>query len=260
MSTYAELYSDFKDEVILYYEHAVVTDRMFMRLITKAAQEFQKITHIVETEKQLFRADNFYVGDDVLEIIELTDENNNRLFSMDYSQFRSELEKLGQDIFTIYPNELPTPPGNRAETIDKYDLSRHPPATGDSRYGRHTRIFTIVTEGVLVYPDRGDEILELRYYPDIHAYSSRSSQWTAWFDNNGADFEQLFNERGFGAQLSPYEDAFLQRAVSRFVGARLDKYQAKAKQDEYDRAIQIATTNKRQLYKFGMSQYSISPY
>lgn len=259
-STYAELYSDFQSEVALYHEHAAVTDRGFMRVFTKVAQEFQKITKVVESEKQLFRDNNFYLGNDVLEIIEIADENNNNFFIMEYKQYTNELEYLGGTNNSALQINSLTQPGNRAETVDKFDLSRHPPETNDSQYGRHTRIATVTYNSVIFTPDRGDAILELRYIPDLHAFSKNSPQWTAWFDNDGADFLQLFTERGLGDEISPFEDAILQKAVSKYLFAYLDKDKSKAMQAQYDRAIETTLANKRQLYSFGMAQYSISPY
>ena len=104
-STYLELYSDFQEEVKLYHEQATFTERSFMRRITTAAQEFQKRTKIVETEKQLFRANNFYLGDDILEIIEVCDQNDNNFFSMEFGQFRSEVEKLPTEITPLTDSE-----------------------------------------------------------------------------------------------------------------------------------------------------------
>lgn len=266
-STYFELYSDFQDKVKLYHKSATVTERSFMRYLTEAMQDFQKRTKIVETEKQLFAQSKFDLGDDVLEIIEVCDENDNKFFSMDYAQFRTELEKLGQDISSIADSPVTAipvgflfQPGNRAETIDKYDAGRHPPPTGNTQYGQHTRIFCISYNRILFYPNRDDQILELRYIPDLHTFSSRSTQWKAWFDNNGENFEQLFKERGLWGTISQYESAILQKAIAGYVGAQLNNEQAYFALNEYKSAINLATDNKISTYTFGVTPYSISPF
>lgn len=267
-STYLELYSDFQEEVKLYHEQATFTERSFMRRITTAAQEFQKRTKIVETEKQLFRANNFYLGDDILEIIEVCDQNDNNFFSMEFGQFRSEVEKLPTEITPLTDSEGRTvvpigrlfEVGNRAETKFFFDINRHPPETGSVSFGRNTRWYTVSYNSVVIYPDRGDDILELRYYPDLHPYSKISSQWRTWFDDNESQFQHLFTNYGLWGTLSQYENAILKKAVSGYVGAQLDKDQSYKALNDFTSAVNLAKDNKPQLYKLGMAQYHVSPY
>lgn len=239
-----------------------------MRRITKAASEFQKRTKIVETSKVLFKANNFYVGDDVMQIVEVCDQNDNKFLSMEYSQFRTEVERLGQDIpATVDSDGRTTVPigrifsiGNRAETAFYYDGVRHPPPTDNTQFGQHTRWFTLYGDSVLLYPDRGDDWLTLRYVPDIQPYGSLSSQWRAWFDYDERDFELLFTKYGLWGELSKYEGAILKKAVGEYIGAQLDKDQKYMALNEFKSAVNLAVDSKPQLYKIGVAQHHISPY
>lgn len=266
-STYLELYSDFQEEVKLYHQNATFSERSFMRRITRAASEFQKRTKIVETSKVLYNANNFYIGDDVMQIVEICDQNDNNFLSMEYSQFRTALERLGQDIpTTVDVNGRTVVPigkiflkGNKEETGYYFDQVRHPPPTGDTQFGQHTRWFTLYEGSILIYPDRGDDWLQMRYIPDIHPYGSNSSQWTAWFDNNEAKFEEYFKNHGLWGELSKYEEAILKKAVGGFIGAQLDKEQKYMAMNEFKSAVNLATDNKPQLYKIGVATYHVSP-
>lgn len=258
-STYQELYSDFLEQLALYTEKANVTDKQFMRYITIAAQEFQRLTKVVNSEKQLFRDNNFDLGDDILEIIELQDETGNKLLSMEYAQFRNEWERTGN------PNS--TPPTsiydyynsiNRAETVFRYDIGRNPPDPGDDQYGIHTRIWTVLNNNVLLYPDQQDEILELHYHPDIHPFSRTSPQWSDWFPYD-TNFATLFETRTLGPELAKWEQALVQRAIARYTFILVDKDKSYQMRKDFDYMVQQAN-DKQILYKTGSSPYHISPF
>lgn len=257
-STYEELYSDFIGDISRYTQNATITDTQFMRYLSIAAQEFQRMTKVVMSEKKLFRADSFALGDDVHEIVELQDAAGNKLLSMPYNQFRLEYERVGADLdsqtnLARYYNS-----GSRAETVYRYDIDKRPPDTGNDDYGAHTRIWTVLYNSIVLYPDQGDEYLSMMYYPDIHAFSKNSPQWSAWFPYN-TKFNKLFKEQTLGQELSKWEQAIVYRAVARYAVHLLDKDKSYAMRKEFE-AMVAQASKKQQLYKTGSSPYHVSPF
>lgn len=257
-STYEELYSDFISDISRYTQNATITDVQFMRSLSIAAQEFQRLTKVVTSEKKLFRANSFALGDDVHEIVELQDAAGNKLLSMPYSQFRQEFERVGADLESETSLARYYGARNRAETVYRYDIDKKPPDTGDGDYGAHTRIWTVLYNSVVLYPDMGDEYLSMIYHPDIHAFSKNSPQWSAWFPYD-TKFNKLFKEQSLGEELSKWEQAIVFRVVARYAVHLLDKDKSYAMRKEAE-AMVAQANKKQQLYKTGSSPYHVSPF
>lgn len=257
-STYQELYSDFLGQLKQYTAKADVTDTQFMRILSVAAQEFQRLTKVVQSEKKLLRADSFNLGDDVHEIVELQDAAGNKLLSMSYDQFRTEFERVCNPLTNVSNLESYYNSYNRAETVFRYDIAKNPPDPGDAQYGKHTRLWTVLYNSVVLYPDQGDEVLQLIYHPDIHTFSRVSPQWAAWFPYD-TKFNNLFSNYGLGQELAKWEQGIVLRAVASYMFATLDKDRSYQLRKDFNAIVEQAK-NKQQLYKVGAAPYHVSPY
>lgn len=269
MSTFIELYSDFQEEVKLYHADATVSNRMFMRYIARAAKSFQRQVKVVENKKVIYANNEFFLGNDVLEIIELTDEDNNPLLPMTYKQARHEIQVSAPEVQGI-PDNYYIGAGlinyrrriNRAENVAANDLGKIPAPTGDENWGQHTRIFTVAANRVVVYPEMlngtADELLNVYYYEDITPFSSEEEAWKRWFIGD-EEFMLMFQSTGFNAPLSQYEDTILKKSMIDFLRARLDKDQLSALQREYKNDVSEIIENKPTLFCGGVAMYNLSP-
>ena len=96
MSSWKELYDDFKDATLNYTENVVITPIDFMRKITRAQQKFQIDARLVERAITIQRAVDslgatlpwFNLPVDFLEHIEVRDNCGHTLLSQGYTQFR----------------------------------------------------------------------------------------------------------------------------------------------------------------------------
>lgn len=267
MSTFIELFSDFQEEVKLYYPDATVSYRMFMRRISRAAQDFQRQAKVVENKKEIYANNEFFLGNDVLEIIEITDEDNNPLLPMEYKQARHEIQVSGPNVNGITDNYYVGPNLakrriNRAENVASHDLGKIPPPTGDENWGQHTRVFTVAANRVVVYPEtlngENDYLLNVYYYEDIAPFSSQEEAWKKWFLNDES-FNLMFQNTGFNDPLQQYESIILMKATIEFLRSRLDKDQLSALQREYKNELQSVIENKPTLFRGGVAMYNLSP-
>jgi hypothetical protein len=269
MSTFIELYSDFQEEVKLYHPDATVSDRMFMRYLTRAARNFQRMTKVVENKKTIYADNEFFLGNDILQIIEITDEDNNPLMPMEYKQARHEVQLSGQAVQGVNETYAANVSlmhwrrrHNRAENVAQNDLGKVPPPTGDESWGQHTRVFTVAANRVVVYPDTlngvADELLQVYYYEDVLPYSSQEEVWKQWFLGD-EEFALLFQNTGFNAPLSQYEDTILKGSTIAFLAARLDNDRLSHLQREYKEEVQYIIENKPTLFRGGVAMYNLTP-
>jgi len=269
MQTYQELYSNFVESVKLYHQDAVFTDKLFMSLITRAAREFQRMTKFLETEKLVYKANDYDTGNDIVEVIEISDRYNTKLITMSYQQARREVERSGTG-FNAESNDVNGWLGwqwrynNHAENVYNYDSKRSKNNFPNERestttWGNHTRIATIMKNRLYVYPTDADSIddeyFRILYYPDIHPFSEKSTQWSEWFPYD-TNFNELFMTTGFDGVLSQYEDLFVEKAVSTFVMNRLDTNQAFIRKGIWIEGVKLALSNKPTLYSPGVSVYN----
>lgn len=269
MSLFVELYSDFQEEVKLYHPDAVFNAKVFMRYLTRAARDFQRKTKVMENKKEVYADNEFFLGGDILQIIEVTDSENNALLPMEYKQARHEIQMSAPDVqgltevfyadvnMVSWRRKI-----NRSENVMQNDLGKIPPPTGDESWGQHTRIFTVAANRLVVYPETlngvTDDFFNVYYYEDVIPFSANEEAWKQWFIGD-EEFTLCFENTGFNAPLSQYEDTILSKAVSEFLKARLDKDQYYIRLKEYEKSVAFVIDNKPTLFRGGVAMYNLSP-
>lgn len=102
MSTFRELYSDFQDTAKLYTEKMDNTEVTFMRLITRAAQEFQLETEYLQKIATLNPQTDvngnivgYAVPNDLIRIVELRDpaDLSKRFLSQEFTQYTANMDR-----------------------------------------------------------------------------------------------------------------------------------------------------------------------
>lgn len=198
-STYSELYSDYLDNIKQYAEKLDVTPMSFMRAVTRATQLFQRETEIIETSYTINIDANkdFVLPTDVLRIIEVSDVNNVVMLFNEATQFTRNIEQmtttgLGEGV-TIASHFTSIDPENpkRLVTVHNRKLYISGFTTGDTK-------------------------LNIRYIPDIPAFSKNVALWSAWFVNEDS-FETEFDKDSILPGLSHYENAMVDMATAYFI-------------------------------------------
>lgn len=247
MSTFAELYSDFKDSVKVYTQKLDLTPLMFMRRITRAAQVFQRESELVETLIPLTRANTsvlFQIPDDFLREVELRDSEGHPILILKSTQ----LNRINDQITATGINETPASFSYR---ITPYDNDSPKPMTTTARMA------TIYGKDITLSPDSGDLTLSLWYIPDIQTISETSNQWVAWYPWN-TNHESQFVSTGLPQQLTPYERGILNFAIAEY----LRSLGSKNYQDfmfVYKEELQMAKINKPTRFKEGRRDYYMAP-
>lgn len=242
-STFAELYSDFTDSIKVYTEKIDVTPLAFMRFFTRAMQLFQRETMYVEryvvipydTVNQYFA-----VPTDMLLCVEVKDSLGNTMLINEYTQLSRnvELQTLGY-----------------VETPTDYAM----------RLSETTRLVSIWQRVFNFYPAYPDdpasttETLLVHYIPDMHAITSSSSQWTAWYPID-TNFDTMFRTNTLTSSFAPYEYAFLQFAIALFLKSQALIQHVGQYEGEYWREIERAKRNKPVLFHEGVKPYMMAPY
>lgn len=238
MSTWRELYDDFRDKTTNYTEKLTVTPKQFMRYISQGIQSFQKDTRLMEALKEIPRAvDNsgnaltwFVPPFDLSEIVEIKDEYGHVFFSQEYGQYSQNIETSNVDI-----------PFSYAVNLD-YEA----------------RIFTMFARQIMIYPDYGETTLYMRYVPNLDAYSSNSPMWSSWFpeDNN---FEIMFNGTGFPLSMREWEVPILEKTISDFI-RRQGSQDWQFYDKSYKEAVLKCSQEKPTLYSRGQRNYNMAPW
>jgi len=251
MSSFAELYSDYKNTIDNYVPKVNITEVQFMRDYTKGMQEFQRSTKLVEAFATLTVNvdETFNAPRDMLFFTEAKDENNFTLVIQDFSQFARNQE-LWDD------GQLVTP-------LD-YAL-RMPEYRQDFEHGG--RLLAYYPRKFQVYPYDDDTEIYLWYVPDLHAFSNLSFQWNTgtlaapagWFPLN-TNFFDKFREAGVVWTLQPYEDTFLDWALMKFCENRHDDtalYYRKKYYEAVNRAIlEKPTYMKEAVVEYNMNNFN----
>lgn len=232
-SSYSELYSDFKDQVKVYVEKLDVTPMSFMRLFTRAMQQFQRDT---EYKEKLFtqtsNTSEFTLPDDVDRLIEIKDANGYLMLSQSPDQFNRYLEEAPafyQDGYTDYTNRL------------DWDRATFP------------YIYTIWNRAVNIYPAYTETTINYRYIPELSAISSTSPDWEDWFTDEDA-FETQFIAQTVPVEFAVFEQAFLNYAIGQYIKTQGNRnYQIFDKLYQTD--VAIAKEKKPTYFKQGLIPY-----
>ena len=244
MSSWKELYDDFKDQTQNYTEKVTVTENMFMRYISKGAQSFQRDTNYMESVAELARGrdqgnneqEYFDVPYNLLIPIELQDSSGLTILPQSYGQFRRNIEVGGRE--TPFDYTIPFSPER---------------ANGD------IRIYTIFGRRLEVYPLYDtDTSVTLKYIPDLDAFSEVSQMWASFFPIE-TNFDHMFTNTGLPLDLRPYEDGILSYAISKFI-KRQGNANYKVYEDEYRGHVKLAMENKPTLFTEGVRDYKMAPW
>ena len=178
-STWSSLYSDFRSAVKIYTEKLDVTAVEFMRKISRAMQQFQRDTKMVESYAILtYDSTNeyFMLPTDVMMIILVKDSNDYTIIQQDFTQFRRNIEQLETGRQTV-PAKY------------SYKISREPNADTNLYRIRNNnyypleqaRMYSVYAGTLLLYPYLNDTTLKLWYYPDMPAFDRTAALWEDWF-------------------------------------------------------------------------------
>lgn len=250
MSTFYELYGDFKDATKIYTEKLDVTELAFMRMLTRGVQTFQRETEYIETVATVLynQTDQaFMVPTDFLRLVEIKDENYLTVLIQSHTQYTRNLE-LAPD----YMQETPTDYGMRMR--------------GGEYRSERVRIANIYNRTIYIYPYQNDTKLYVWYIPDLHAISEASPQWNYNTNNLPAgwypvetNFQQKFQTTTINEVLAPYEDAFLAYAIASFIRSQ-GSANYKVYEEMFWNDVERAKMNKPDYFKEGVREYMISPW
>jgi len=253
-STFSELYSDFQDSARTYTEQMNLTPLMFMRLFTRGMQKFQFITEYIQSYARISKAATqpfFTVPEDMLRPIIVRDTRGIQLLSQEFEQF-----ELNYDVWEGGYLETPTKYNIRLEHLN--EMNRDDAYTG--MVPEPTRLYTIYNRALYVHPffPMNDTAFDLWYIPDIHAISTNSPQWAAWFPME-TQFDIMFRTSRVHPDFAPFEDSFVNFALGRFLRAKgSPNYRVFEKMFE-EEAMQ-AKLLKPQLRTEGFRPYYMAPY
>ena len=251
MSTFVELFADFRDMVKVYVEELDVTELAFMRLITRAAQEFQRETEYLEAVADITRqqppAIPFTCPSNMIRPVSI----------------RGVMQTSGGTVLTepFIPQSLTQFRRNTDKAIDGYletptdYMYRIPSLRGST--GR-TIMVSIWQRELLTYPQFAGDIIRMWYIPDIPAFSRGAAQWTSWFPLE-TNFKNLFTTAQFQPELMMYEQAIVDYAVAMYIKSKGSKnYQVF--ENNFKQAVGRAIENKPTQFTQGASDYSFAPW
>jgi len=258
-STFAEIYSDFRDMVKVYTTKLDVTPLQFMRLYSKGMAEFQRDTEYLEAYVEIDKDSNgnFAVPVDMLRLVEVRDKNDLDLLIQGYTQYRRNVEKTVDGYI---------------ETPTNYSIRLRGIYNG-LQYGNVSdtaRMVTIWNRRLLIYPDLGDTILNVFYIPVIHPISSNSFQWsdydattnptptTKWYPID-TRFDTMFTTTGLHPTLAPFEGVFLNYAVSKYLESQGNQNYI-VFEKAYEKDVKKAIEEKPSYYREGVASYHMSPW
>jgi len=204
-SKIVELLHDFKFKNTVYTEKLPITEKLFLRLLTRGVQQFQRDVLYVEKWQTITYSDdgsgNFAhrVPYDFWQPILLKDSAGASLVMQDYSQFQRNVEHSGRGYL---------------ETPVDYSLRNSGGVPWPSGKDM-SRIWTVFNRQIITFPNVGSADLLLYYIPELHAYSSGSPQWSSWNVSEAA-FLNLFNTARLHDNLSQYEKSFVDYACMEY--------------------------------------------
>lgn len=258
-STFAEIFSDFRDSVKVYTSKLDVTPLQFMRLYSRGMAVFQRETEYLEAYVEVNKDTNgiFTTPVDMMRMVEVKDRNNIDFLIQNYEQFRRNQEKTVDGYI---------------ETPRNYSIRLQGIFAGLT-YGnvRDTaRMITIWNRRFLLEPDLGDTILKVWYIPELQPISANSFQWsdfnattnpnptTKWYPID-TRFNTMFTTTGLHPTLSPYEGAFLDYAIAQYIKSQGNKNYI-VFEKSYKEEIERAKYNKPTYYREGVASYHMAPW
>lgn len=264
MSTWKELYDDMLQELSLYQEEVKITPYQGMRYLTKAMAEFQRLTNIAEASKTLTTVDPvtsttaaYAVGDDILEIVEVIDNDGYTLLPVSYQQYNEIVDRSLAG--SIGYNETPA----------HFSRVRKRPAVSDERWQLDeqrgmARIYTIWDENLYRYPAvSNDTQLTMRYKPHFDQFSSASPQWLSWWSSE-TRFELNFATLKPPSSLLKFASAFVSYAVGQYLRSQNVLAGQQPLWQQYDQEfrqyVEQAMMLQPTLVHELSSPYNISPY
>ena len=260
MSTYAELYDDFKDKIKWYTEKLDVTPFSFMRTFTEGVSNFQRETRYVENMVDILPDINgdFTIPDDYLYQVELRDINNKPILILDPLQFQRICDQWST-------NRIETPVNysyrisNRLVSGNSFAPFRDPDWL-DNVKGGLARFATIYQRKLKWFPVhlQGDTKFTFWYIPELQVISRSASQWVNWFPHD-ANFEPLFYTQQLYPSLIPYEKGFVSYAVWKWLQSQ-GNVNYKVFENEYNVELARAKENKPIYYQEGVSVYNMAPH
>lgn len=238
-STFAELYSDFQDAVKIYTEKLDVTKFSFMRKLTRGIQLFQRETLYVESIVDITPTnDIFLVPRDNLVIKELRDEDGYPMLRQDLSQQYRTADHWEANI-----QEVPT----------NYDMKMWGTTVTD-----RTTLWSMWQGRFIFYPEYEGDTIQVYYNPDMHAISSGSTQWAAWYPHE-TNFEPSFAVAQINPLLDEYEEAFLSYAIAQYIKSQ-GNANYRVYEDQFRAEIERGKRNKPVLFKEGVISYMMAPW
>ena len=270
MSTFRELYSDFQDTAKLYTEKMDNTEVTFMRLITRAAQEFQLETEYLQSIANLipqFDTNGNLVGypvpSDLIRIIEIRDpaDLSTRFLSQEFTQYTANIDRDA---------------GPYTETPFDYNI---PMVSGD------TVLYSLYAGYINFYPLLANNpTLTIWYLPDMETFSSTSTRWNlpditlpsgatqfrSWFPmnqvithpttgQNVSRFSYMFDNMSFSNPLRLFEKAFLNYALADFIKSKGSKNYLVFEQ-AYKEWVNKGINIKPTYFKQGVADYYYAPW
>ncbi|MEM1966531.1 MAG: hypothetical protein QXO86_01475 [Nitrososphaerota archaeon] len=255
MSTFRELYDDFRAEVLLYVERAEVTEFVFMRYLTRGIQIFQRRTeYVVGTGMPQLHPNAsganalvWQVPADMLRAIEVfytpTGDPTDAI--------RCVLQEYDQFIANVTRDPI-----GRLETPVDYSYWH------DGRLkwisGNYAPLATIYADELHIYPPQTSGSIILRYVPDLHAISSASPQWAPWFPLS-ANFIPLFNSAHINPRLAPYERTFVAYSLSIYLRSK-GAESFLVYEREFEQGVQEAILNKASYFREAQLDYAMAPW
>ncbi len=241
---FVELYADFQDQIDIYVPKLKVSELLFMRLLSRGAQIFQRETKLIEAKLELLRNANgvFQLPEDILEIKEIRDKDSNPeqwLRAVDEikagrpSVAQHYSYGIGDYYFHSFPVERLVPLGTEVPIASVY-----------------SRILHIYPDDSAKYPS-----LWLWYIIDLQPISESSPQWAAWqpFDVN---FETMFRGATINPVLSPYQDALVAFAIAEYLKSK-GSVNYQVFEQKFWLEIERAKLNKPEYYQELYGEYNM---
>lgn len=277
-STYAELYSDFQDTVKLYVEKLDATEVLFMRLLTRGVQIFQRETEYIEKNLRISQDANgdYNVPADMMRYIEL------RLIpkATTNADLKTVLNNNTSTLVQLFsPTQFFEIRNGKVDGWRKVHYQHMVHRDPD----KAVILGTIFDNKFLLYPESTTDDLFIRYIPDIPSFS-RSGDWmladdltaappvyNSWFPfddqlpNVGPGgrtltrFSYQFTTKTLHPSIVAYEQTFVEFALAQFIRSK-GNANFRTFLDNFNLDIEKAKINKPTLFQEGDPYYMFAPF
>jgi len=247
-STFNSMYSDFKDAVKTYTEKLDVTERQFMRRLTRGMQLFQRETeYVVQASPLTLGVNVLYPNEyelpyNCIRILEFRDVNDLPLMQTSYLQHRSIMDKRSGGRYL----EAPRDESRRlTHLLDETGLLRN---------------VTVLGRRIILKPitPSTDLTITVVYIPDISAYDEADPEWAAWAVSDAA-FMGLFKTARVAREFQHYEHAFLNYAIGSYIQS-LGHINYKVYEQKFLEEVQNAIINKVSYHRGLQVDYQFGTY